>query len=251
MQKRIYKIRRDLAIQHAGKTLYRIESLIDDPKRGIEKGQLGGYIEGYKNLGDKAWVGDEAKVYENAKIFGYAVVSDFAEVYGNAAVANWAKVYGNARVRHYCRVIDTAQVYGKVILSSCSCVSGNAVVCEDAYIEEFASISGDAYVSGNACVKGNTSVSGLAQVRGNAYIRGMSQIQNDIIEKEEDVINIVGAFYPITITPKWMKIGCQCHTKAAWFNFKDKEIYAMDGYRALEFWRVWKPILKEICDAQN
>lgn len=251
MPKRIYKIRKDLAIQYEGKTLYRIESLINDPERGIEKGQLGGYIEKYKNLGDEAWVGDEAKVYENAKVFSYAVVSDFAEVYGNAVVANWAKVYGNARVRDYSHVVGTAQVYGKVMLSKYAVVSGNATVCEDAYIDESASISGDAYVSGNACVKGNTSVSGLAQVRGNAYIRGMPQIENDIIEKEEDVINIVGAFYPITITPKWMKIGCQYHTKKAWFNFGDNEIYAMDGDKALDFWRVWKPILKEICDAQN
>ena len=251
MPKRIYKIRRDLFIQYAGKTLYRIESLIDDPERGIEKGQLGGYIEKYKNMGDKAWVGDEAKVYENAKVFGYAVVSDFAEVYGNAAVANWAKVYGNAKIRDYCRVIDTAQVYDKVILSNCGRVSGNSVVCEDACIGDFASISGDAYVSGNAWIKGNTSVSGLALVGGNAYIRGMPQIEKDIIEKEGDVINISGAPYNITITPKWMKIGCQCHTKTAWFNFGDNEIYAMDGDSALDFWRVWKPILKEICDAQK
>ena len=44
-----------------------------------------------------------------------------------------------------------------------------------------------------------------------------------------------------------MKIGCQYHSKTAWFKFRDSEIEKMDGQQALDFWKVWKPILKLIC----
>lgn len=33
-----------------------------------------------------------------------------------------------------------------------------------------------------------------------------------------------------------IKIGCELHSKEEWKNFGDKEILAMDGKKALEFW---------------
>lgn len=214
-----------------GVTLYRIESLIDDPERGIKKGQLGGYIKGYKNLIDRAWVGDEAVVC------------------GNAIVMNSAMVYGKASVSGEARVMDNSKVFGGARIDISAKVGGNATVCENALISGTALVDGDTHISGFSLIADSAEVSGLAQVKGEAIIRGTARVHNDIIEKGNDVINISGAPYNITITPKWMKIGCQCHTKVAWFNFKDKEIYAMDGSPALDFWKVWKPILKKICDA--
>ena len=45
-----------------------------------------------------------------------------------------------------------------------------------------------------------------------------------------------------------MQIGCQRHTIAEWFEFSDEEIASMDG-GALDWWRVWKPILQSIIAA--
>ena len=46
--------------------------------------------------------------------------------------------------------------------------------------------------------------------------------------------------WPITYTSDFMQIGCQRHPLDAWRNFSDAEIRAMDGIRALNFWRKWK-----------
>ncbi len=46
--------------------------------------------------------------------------------------------------------------------------------------------------------------------------------------------------WPITYTADLMQIGCQKHPLDAWRNFSDAEIRAMDGKKALEWWRKWK-----------
>ena len=103
------------------------------------------------------------------------------------------------------------------------------------YIEKEKNLTGDAWIYGNAKVYGD------AKVYGNAEVYG------DEIQKKGDVCNIMGQVYNITITTNHMKIGCQYHSKTAWFKFRDSEIEKMDGQQALDFWKVWKPILKLIC----
>ena len=154
------------------------------------------------------WIEKESNLSGDAWVSGNAEVSGDAEVYGDAEVHGDAKVYGNAKVYGYAEVSGKAEVYG------------------------------DAWVSGKAKVYGNAEVSGNAKVYG------------DKIEKENDLINITSNIdsYNITITPKHIKIGCQYHSKTAWFNFTDDEIVKMDGEEAVNWWKTWKPILKAICD---
>ena len=45
---RNYKIREDLALDYNGRTLYRIEALVDIPAHGVQKGDLGGYVESFQ-----------------------------------------------------------------------------------------------------------------------------------------------------------------------------------------------------------
>ncbi len=83
---------------HLGRTLYRIEALIDF---GVVKaGDSGGFVEAEKNLDQdgNAWVSDNAQVYGNAQVSGNAWVSGNARVYGNAWVSGNAWASGNARV---------------------------------------------------------------------------------------------------------------------------------------------------------
>ena len=125
------------------------------------------------------------------------------------------------------------------------------------YIEKEDNLSGDAWVScdakvyGDSEVYGNAKVSGDARVSGDANVSGNAEVYGDTIEKENDLINITSnaASYNITITPKHIKIGCQYHSKTAWFNFTENEIVKMDGEKAVEWWKTWKPILKQICDS--
>lgn len=76
-----------------GRTLYRIEALIDFGT--VKAGEKGGFIEKEENL-DKvsgnAWVSGDAQVYGDARVSGDA------QVYGNAWVSGDAWVYGDAQV---------------------------------------------------------------------------------------------------------------------------------------------------------
>lgn len=94
--------------------------------------------------------------------------------------------------------------------------------------EENLSHDGDCWVYGNAEVYGDVVVYGNAVVTttvktfGNAFI------------------------YKITVTDKHIKIGCQQHLKNEWKAFEDREIIKMDGKKALEFWRMFKPVLESL-----
>jgi uncharacterized protein YjbI with pentapeptide repeats len=51
----------------------------------------------------------------------------------------------------------------------------------------------------------------------------------------------------ISYTSTHLNIGCQTHTIEDWFDFSNDEISSMDN-EALVWWKVWKPILKNIID---
>lgn len=51
----------------------------------------------------------------------------------------------------------------------------------------------------------------------------------------------------VTYTSTNMQIGCQLHAIADWWQFSDDDISQMD-VRALDWWRVWKPILQRIIE---
>ena len=53
--------------------------------------------------------------------------------------------------------------------------------------------------------------------------------------------------YYVIIFDRHMEIGCKSYTHEEWENFSDKEIIAMDGKTALEFWRKYKTMLMAAC----
>lgn len=226
MSKKHYKIRKDLSIEFEDRTLYRIEALKDLPKHNVKKGDIGGFVESYDNLADAAWVGGDAKVYDNAKVTGDAWVYDNARVFDNAEVSWHALVRGNAKVFGNAQVCDYAQVFG------------NAQVCGHSWVYE------DATVCDNARVFDNAAVCGTARVFGNARVFGYARVACGDIKKLGDVRNITGERYNITILPNHIKIGCQLYTKEEWFNFEDHEILEMDGKEGLKWWKKWKPLLQ-------
>ena len=101
-----YKILEDQYIEVCGKKLYRVQALKDFDN--VKAGDTGGYIESESNLSqyDNAWVFGDAQVY------GYALVCGNAWVFGDARVCDDALVYGNAQVYGDARVSDDALVYG-------------------------------------------------------------------------------------------------------------------------------------------
>ena len=107
-----YKILEDQYIEVCGKKLYRVQALKDFDN--VKAGDTGGYIESESNLSqyDNAWVFGDAQVYGYALVCGNAWVSDNALVYGYALVCGNAWVFGNARVFGNAQVYGYALVYG-------------------------------------------------------------------------------------------------------------------------------------------
>jgi len=108
----------------------------------VKKGDLGGYVEKEDNLSHiyGAWVGNDAVVKGNARVYDNAVVSGEAVVEGNA------RVYDNAWIKDHAVVEDDAVV------------SGNAHVSDEAVVTGESWISDNAWVFGNAVVEGESVV---------------------------------------------------------------------------------------------
>ena len=52
--------------------------------------------------------------------------------------------------------------------------------------------------------------------------------------------------YDIAYTDAVLQIGCERHEIEDWWKFSDAAIRQMDGRRALDWWKIWKPILRKI-----
>lgn len=123
---------------------------------------------------------------------------------------------------------------------------GNCWAYGDAEVYGNARVYGNASVYGNARVFGNASVCGNARVFGNAEVCGNARVFGDA-RVTTTVKTFGNAFiYRITVTDKHIKIGCQQHLKSEWKAFEDREIIKMDGKKALEFWRMFKPVLESL-----
>ena len=70
-------------------------------------------------------------------------------------------------------------------------------------------------------------------------------------ELKKAPIQISNIGYYVMIIGSYIKIGCEEHKQSEWWKFTDKEIIVMDGKKALEWWKLWKPILKKMCKEYN
>lgn len=131
----------DESIIHEGRTLYRIEALVDFSN--IKAGTKGGFVESERNLSHDGacWV------------FGNAIVFDGAAVFGNALVYYGAMVFENAQVYDDAQVFCDARVFGNAQVFGDARVFGNARVFGDAEVCGNARVFGDAVISNNAIVR--------------------------------------------------------------------------------------------------
>ena len=89
-----------IKVNRAGVTLHQIRAIKDLPRLGIEKGDLGGWVEKLRHDNGDALVSGDAWVYGNAEVYGNALVSGNARVSGNAEVSGNARVSGNADIEN-------------------------------------------------------------------------------------------------------------------------------------------------------
>ncbi|WP_273758704.1 hypothetical protein [Bartonella sp. AU55XJBT] len=105
-------------------TLYRIRALRSFGS--VKKGALGGFIESEYNLSHdgSCWVGDNAKVYNAAIVWGHAKVFENAIICDEAHVNGFAKVHGNVRAYGSAIIGGRARIFGDTQLFSGAWVTG-------------------------------------------------------------------------------------------------------------------------------
>lgn len=122
-------------IEFDGHTLHRIRCT--ESFCGVIKGALGGFIEDYGNLCDKAWVGDEAKVYDGAfvncqaHVCGHACVSRGACISDRAIVADNASVSGEVFIGGDARIFNDTLIKparGAIVIKGATKIIGDAVI---------------------------------------------------------------------------------------------------------------------------
>jgi carbonic anhydrase/acetyltransferase-like protein (isoleucine patch superfamily) len=247
------------------RTLFRVEALRSFGN--VSTGDIGGWIENEDNLshsGD-AWVYDEAMVYGNARVSNDAIVRDNAciygntkvgdeaqvfgnaIVYGNACISDNAQVYGNARISDDAQVYDTAHVFDNAYIIDNAWIGNNARVCGNARITDDSRVYDNALISGHSLISDRALIYGNAQVFDNGLVKGNTHVWGNA-EVTKAVITIHTDAYNITITDNYITIGFENHPIADWETFTDDEISKMDA-GALDWWRVWKPIIFAIINA--
>lgn len=195
------------------KTLHRIRALRDiqgDIEQGIpdvKAGELGGWIEEEKNLSHegKAWVADEAKVFndsfvmDNARVEGNAIVhydskvKKNAKVFENARVedsiiSDKAKIHGNSSISAQSYIFGNAEIDGSADISYGVLVSDDAKICQEAKVQWNAKVARYAVIDGEAVVKGESEVYGHAHICDNALVTGKSHISGDTIICGEAIV---------------------------------------------------------------
>ena len=109
----------------------------------------GGWVADTAYVEASVFVDRNAKVFDNAIVFGYVHIFDRAQVFGNAAVTDDATIYGNALIFNGAQISDDVRVCDNAI------VSGNAVICDNVQVRNKSVVTGNAVVSGNIQLNGH------------------------------------------------------------------------------------------------
>ncbi|WP_412057952.1 hypothetical protein [Bartonella sp. DGB2] len=141
-----------------GRTLHRIKALRDFGD--VKAGDLGGYIEREDNLSHEGecWVGNDARVFEYARIYGKAQVTGYALVFGSAKISGKARVYDDAQVFDHARIFGDARVFGDAKISDSAEVWGDAKIVDFAKVTNHAQIAASITIAGNDCINGFTRI---------------------------------------------------------------------------------------------
>ena len=159
--------------------LHRIRALVDVFRRGeviAKAGDLGGWIESEYNLShdNNAWIKDDAKVFEKARVEDDALVS------------------GSATMRDRSSAYDEAIVCGEVQISGYSEVNDSAVVKDHVWLSERVSVSGRARISGRAWIRDTVAISGNSIVYGKPWISGNVILKDDAVIRDASDFMCIG-----------------------------------------------------------
>ena len=161
----------------------------------IAEGELGGWVEGEKNLSQKGscWIADRAVVYGQSSVTGNARVYDRAKVYDRAVISGDARVYGDS------------WVYGNAVVSGEAKVCGYSRVGGDSWVGE------KAWLPGNALLRQDQKAVGIVP-----QLIGFGKFGISLFENE-------------------VNVGCLTFSYDDFENGKAQEFAKIHGYSDMEF----------------
>lgn len=244
----------DETIQHYGKTLYRIEALINF--NDVKIGDKGGFIESEANLSHESycWVYNDAKVfgnacvYELARVFNKAEVSGDAKVHGCAIIENRAivgrkaEIYDSASVSECAVVVGYAKVYGCSAIVGNACIKDNSVIYGTACIKGFVNVMGKARIHGYVTVKDCVTIGGNSRILGRGEIGGYAYIRDAIVSDIDDYIVFKnwwssGRYFTWTRSNNKWSVGCFYGTGEELIAkaYKDSELSGREYERIVRY----------------
>jgi UDP-3-O-[3-hydroxymyristoyl] glucosamine N-acyltransferase len=177
-----YKIIDDICIEHATKTLYRIQAL--KAFADVAEGDLGGWVQSYVNLSQlgSSWIYDEAKCYDWSVVSGDAMLRNHAEAFGHS------KVFDRATITNHSKVFDRSKAYGHCSMTDHAKLLQHAQLTGGASIIDFGMAQGRSIIRGNACVHNYAKTSGHAIIDEGARVGGDVHVYDSVLASGKAVL---------------------------------------------------------------
>ena len=123
-----YELLKNNFIEYKGRKLYRIKAL--KSFSDIKCGDIGGYVENGKNLSQNGncWIYNNAKVYDDGRVFDNVIIKNDAEVFDNASVLDNAIIQDNA----IC--FNNSVIYRNAVCGIDTKVCGHGLIYEGTYL---------------------------------------------------------------------------------------------------------------------
>ena len=214
-------------------TLLQIKALRDFGD--VKKGDMGGWIENEKNLSQEGdcWIGEGVKLHDNVRVYGDAQVMGNLSVCGSIYIGQQASVNADG-----------------IIMSSGSII-GQTLICSDSPDKRInLNLFGSVDFTDRATIKANMTSFYMIAISDDVTVNCPISTDRPMVLKGEEIISIPPVTqlfnWDITITPKYITIGCEHHTTEEWWAFSDAEINRMASC-ALVFWDLNKDNLKKMC----
>ena len=147
----------DETIVHNGRILRRIRALQNFGY--VRAGELGGYVQSVANLSQDGycWISGQAKVYDDAFIYGNVIVDSAVDISGNT------QVFGYGHITDRVTIKDNVLIYGNSI------ISGNANISGNCKLYGFNTIK-NIYLQDDVILYGNNNISGVIKISGNSQM---------------------------------------------------------------------------------
>ena len=222
-----------------GKTLYQIRALRDIEGRA-KKGDLGGWVpyDNYLTQQGNCWIGEGVKLAVDSGIIGQ--IKDNAYITGDITFSGHLNLHGNARVdadgyaHRYFAILQNGKIQSndpddRVVLN----MDGGIVM------------NGNTHISQNLYMVDPDSHQYYLHMYGDTQLDCELSLKTDLWLSGDETIRVPPTHYysgdygwSITITPKYIQIGCEYHTAEEWWAFDDATIDGMgdDEEDTLAWW---------------